>query len=114
MKKGIDRYNQFLDVRSLINVRQTVSSLVNFLLSDTERRLMLLRRKGNVINPSSEEDSSFDESIFRDDAVSQNWFLKMKKEDLKLYKSNISSRMYERVLFSNKPSDFREIEGTLG
>ena len=94
MKKGVDRYNQFLDVRSLINVRQTVSSLVNFLLSDTERRLMLLRRKGNVINPSSEEDSSFDESIFRDDAVSQNWFLQMKKEDLKLYKSNISSRLY--------------------
>ena len=55
---------------------------------------MLLRRKGTVINPSSEEDSSFDESIFRDDAVSQNWFLQMKKEDLKLYKSNISSRLY--------------------
>ena len=94
MKQGVDRYNKFLDVRSLINVRQTVSSLVSFLLSDTERRLMLLRRKGSVINPSSVEESSFDEAIFRDDAVSQNWFLQMKKEDLKLYKSNISSRMY--------------------
>ena len=38
----------------------------------------------------------------------------MKKEDLKLYKSNISSRLYQRVLFSNKPSDFTQIEGTLG
>ena len=37
----------------------------------------------------------------------------LKKENLKLYKSDISRRLYQSVLFSNKPTNFTEVDGTL-
>ena len=74
---------------------------------------MLLRRKGKVINPSSNEESSFDDELFKDDNITKNWFMTLKRDDLKLYKSNISAKLYQRVLFSNKPANFTEIQGSL-
>ena len=113
LRKGIERYENYLDIRSLINLRWIVSSLVNILLSDSERRLLLLRRKGQVINPSSQDESSFDEELNKDYKIARSWFLTLKKENLKLYKSDISRRLYQSVLFSNKPTNFTEVDGTL-